>query len=412
MSARRAVVLTAVGALLLAGCTDDAGSLADPAASTAAPSPGPLVALPDGAPAAPRTTALYRLGVADAGVPAVVFEDPTDTGVLTGTRIGLGADPAAAPVTPADVESGNLIGSLVVGDDGSLTALAVLNGEEDYGLHVLRVGADGSQTATRVPDAGIGTLTYATTDAVSDDGTTAVVASNDRSTDDPAAVDRVVVTTVDLATARVTGRAAADLGTDDAVDPRAVRIGPDGAVTVLVGPASGAAVTTGASLVRFGPGGTDPRVVELDRTSRFDTSRLDLAPDGTAVVSLQPAGRRLSTRVLAVTPGSDQVAPVADLADTSVATLVTGPAGWVHLQATRYTDCRSSRVVLPLDLADGDPADPVELCADRAGEPADGAGDGVPDAVLGLTRSGSGSTLLAWVTCAQGDGRLVVLAAP
>lgn len=413
MTPRRAAVLTAVGVVLLAGCTDGtragAGSTT-PTASSAAASPGPLAADPDDAGVTPRTTALFRLAVSDAGVPGLVFQDPTDPSVLTDTRIGVGLDPAAAPVTPVDVESGNEIGSPVVGDDGSLTALAVLNGDQAFGLHVLRLAADGSQTATRVPDAGIGTLGYATTDGVADDGTTAVVASTDRSTDDPSAVDRVVVTTIDLAAARVTGRATADLGTDGPVDPRAVRIGPDGSVTVLVAPAPDATTTTGASLVRFGPGGADPQVVELDPTSRFDTSQLDLTADGTAVVSLQLAGSRLSTRVLTVAPGSDEVVPVADLADTAVAALVTGPAGWAHLQVTRYTDGRDAVLVLPLHLPDGETADPVELCADRADESGSGdPGGGEPDAVLGLARSGPGSTLLAWANCGPQGGRLVVL---
>ncbi len=65
------------------------------------------------------TTAVYRLGVSDAGSPAVVYDHRQAGDTLPAPRLGLGPDPAAVPVTPTDVETGNEIGSLVVGADGS-----------------------------------------------------------------------------------------------------------------------------------------------------------------------------------------------------------------------------------------------------------------------------------------------------
>ena len=135
-------------ALTTAACTTG-GTSAPTAAptTTAAPAPGPLVVdpdRPDGSGPLPTAT-VYRIGVGADGTPAVVFQDPAVEDSLTATRIGVGSDPADwSPAAPADVESGNAVGELSVGPDGSVTALAVLNGAQAFGLHVLRVGPDGA----------------------------------------------------------------------------------------------------------------------------------------------------------------------------------------------------------------------------------------------------------------------------
>ena len=392
----------AVLALALAAAACTTGGTSAPTAApttTAAPAPGPLVVdpdRPDGSGPLPTAT-VYRIGVGADGTPAVVFQDPAVEDSLTATRIGVGADPADwSPAAPADVESGNAVGELSVGPDGSVTALAVLNGAQAFGLHVLRVGPDGAVTETPVPDARTRTFSYRTVDAVSDDGATAVVASTDPATADPAAVDQVTVLTVDLATATVTGRGVADLGTDLPPDLLDVGVGPDGAVTVLTGRAPDAAEVDGAELVRFSPGLQSSGTVVLDAGARSGTAHLDLAPDGTAVVSLQPPSTsgQLATRVVTVAPGSTEVTPVADLDSIAVDELQAGPAGWVHLIATDYATS-SPPELLPLDLDTGRAADPVELC--------DGAQP------FGLSRSADGARLLAWVACGQADTRLFVL---
>lgn len=401
---KRSPVVVAAIATALAGCTVLAGCTA-PASTgevtaTPAADPGPLTATPaDGAGPVP-SLAVFEMAVSEGGVPAMLYDDQDADSPPSTARLGVGPDPGAwTPVSPADVESGLSIGRLVVGEDGAVTALAVLDTPDASGLHVLRVTPDGTQTATLVPDVRVGF--FAGVNGVSDDGTTAVLATVDRGAEGTGAADEITVVTVDLASATVTGRAVADLGDgpsptlapDQLPELLDVGIGPDGAVSVLLGRDPRAAETDGAEVARFDSGLQHTGTVVVDAAAGFAATTMDLAPDGTAVIAFRPdLGGDLATRVVALAAGSTEVVPLADLAGVAVDELVAAPDGWVHLAGTDYGT--NEPVLLPLDLASGATADPVPLCEGGT--------------VFRLARSGVGGTVLAWVACPD-DTRLFVL---